>query len=360
MDEKKSGKIEKNEFISAMQREPDLLEIFDFLNRGGKYIFTNEEVEKREHDEKINRKIIKLEKDLKKINEFLHENFPMNEIMDKFTEKNFINSPITSPMNQKPKITHTVSTKTERISFMNMNQILMKEEIKEELKTPMRKTTRKSVIDPRVHGFEKNMVKILNDVDRLSPEILGRNDFDFEVNQFVLQNNEKERFTMENVRPESINLSEVTKKEFNYLMQPSPNKKDPGYISQIIINDEQMFDGEDSKVYSSKKNFTFNNSDLYARPSFGSEKKEQKNIRYEKSLSNDVGKDDEKGKLKGTLLLSFDKSPINKMNDKSPISRMDKITNTALVLKEMLEITKEIREDYDKNAIKFIEKNKEK
>ena len=352
MDQNKTGKIEKKEFISIMQKEPDLLEIFDFLNRGGKYIFTSEEVEKREHDEKINRKIIKLEKDLKKINEFLHENFPLNEILDKFAEKTFPISPNTSPAQHKPKLVKAPSSKSEKFSFMN--QMPVKEESKEEiLATPMVKTARKSNIYPRVHGFEKNMVKILNDVDRLSPEILERNEFDLEGNEFVLSRNDKERLTMESVRPEFLNIPEVNRKEFDYLMELNPNKKEPGYISQIVINDDdQIFDGEDSKFYSSKKNFTFNNSDLYARASFGSENKEKKNLKFEKSYSHDViGKENEKGRLKNTLLMSIDRSPNN---------RMDKITTTALALKEMLEITKEIREDYDKNALKYAEKNKEK
>lgn len=34
MDLKKQDKIEMDDFIEAMQRNPDLLEIFDFLNKG--------------------------------------------------------------------------------------------------------------------------------------------------------------------------------------------------------------------------------------------------------------------------------------------------------------------------------------
>ena len=34
MDIRKQNKIEKEDFLEAMQRNPDLLEIFDFLNKG--------------------------------------------------------------------------------------------------------------------------------------------------------------------------------------------------------------------------------------------------------------------------------------------------------------------------------------
>jgi len=34
MDIRKIGKVEKDDFLEALQRYPDLLEIFDFLNKG--------------------------------------------------------------------------------------------------------------------------------------------------------------------------------------------------------------------------------------------------------------------------------------------------------------------------------------
>jgi len=34
MDIRKTGKVEKDDFLEALQRYPDLLEIFDFLNKG--------------------------------------------------------------------------------------------------------------------------------------------------------------------------------------------------------------------------------------------------------------------------------------------------------------------------------------
>jgi len=320
MDINHKGKIDKDQFVSVIDSEPDLLEIFDFLNKGGKNLFTNEELEKRERDEKLSRRVIKLEKNLKKISEFLHESFPISEAFNFNTI-----SPTFSPQNRQSK---NVSP-----NLINMNHVPREEEKKQEiLSPPVGKTTRNSILYQQVHGFEKNIEKIFT---KLSPELRNKeeNELDIERN-FLFPHENNQRLTIESVMPEIHFMTED-----NYL-----NKKDPGYISQKILNND--FDGDDSpeSLLSGRKinNFTFNNSDL----------SEKKVINMIKSLSQDVYPE------KSPILHHKHSANINNLiinGDASPSPRQDRVLTTAMALKEMIEITKEIREDCDKN-----QKNQEK
>ena len=242
MDIKNDGRILKEQFISVISSEPDLLEIFDFLNKGGKNLFTNEELEKREYDEKLSRRVIKLEKNLKKISEFLQENFPMNNF-NQLTENLNNLSPTFSPLHKhsNPKAVSAVI----RPLILNLE-----EEKKHEILSPpiVGRTPRHSYLYSQVHGFERNIQKI---VTKLSPEMDYRtksleNEFEF---NFSMTHEHKERLTIESVMPQ-IHLTTEDNKG-----------KENGYISQVIINND--FEGDESGSFNSNKkaNFTFHNID---------------------------------------------------------------------------------------------------
>ena len=342
-----------------MENEPDLLEIFDFLNRGGKNIFINEEIEKREHDEKFSRKIIKLEKNLKRVNDFMLENFPltnMNQTEQYPADRNTL-SPIFSPNNkiiyrQSSKLTnndrYAKSAKIPMINdkndkFPHITPILVLEDMNKNDKkgetspNPVVKTHRGSIMYPKVHSFEKNFEKILNKITP-TPEIHIEN-----KNEFEIEGNHSNNFTY---KDNKIQLNSI-KPEFGPLNEE--NKQDQGYIQQIILNDENVIDVDES--FSSRKpnNLTFNNSDFLIRGSL-SDKEHSKHPKFEKLHSYDVSKNIE-NRISYPLTVNIDNSPLNKQ---------DKIANTAIALKEMMEITKEIREDFDKNMLKYIDKTQKK
>lgn len=242
MDIKNDGRIFKEQFISVIESEPDLLEIFDFLNKGGKNLFTNEELEKREHEEKLSRRVIKLEKNLKKISEFLQENFPanyFNQLNENLNNLSPTFSPVHKHSNAKP------------VSAVIRPIILNPEEEKkyEVLSPPIvGRTPRHSHLYSQVHGFERNIQRI---VTKLSPEMDLRtksleNEFEF---NFSMTHEHKERLTIESVMPQI------------HLTTEENRAKDNGYISQVIINND--FDGDESGSFNSNKkgNFTFHNID---------------------------------------------------------------------------------------------------
>lgn len=331
LDIHKKGEISKEIFIAAIENDPDILEIFDFLNQGGKTIFTSEDLEKRARDERLSRKITKLEKNLRKVNEFLQEHFPMQNAL--IEEKNFNTSP-------SPKR----NTKAET-PFIPLRAFKEEEKI---ISPPVVKTNRNSSNYKRVHGFEKNFEKILKDVKNFPETFSASHQFHFE--KFELEHektNTHQQVLPKSVLLESINPIFQENKEFG------ENKKDSGYIPQIVVKDEFIFEGDWSISPSEGKrnnNFSFgqNKSDVFAKNSHSFENNPPP--KYEKSLSNNFENKERNNKK------SLRKPESLIIESNSPFNRGDKIMNTAIALKEMLQLAKEMREDFDKNVGKTKEK----
>lgn len=325
LDVKGKGAIGKEEFIDIIESDPDVLEIFDFINRGGKNIFTNEELEKRERDERLARKILKLEKNLKKVNEFIQEHFPIQNTL--VEERNFNTSPAYSPNKMQ---------NNENAPVIPFGLIKEKEDI---FSPPVVKTNRNSYNYPKVHGFEKNMERILNEVKNIGTEI---NQFDIDLHPSSL-------------KPKTLASNIIKPTIFHDFSHSDDRKKDTGYINQIILQEDNIFDGEDRLTVSKRKtnNFSFNQGSLHLH--FNSSEDEDNgnpHAKLEKSKSNNF---DVKNKEKNPQIKTG--RTLNGLNlEASPFRKGDKIMNTTIALKEMLQITKEMREDFDKNIDKINEK----
>lgn len=67
--------ITKEDYLFIIKMEPELLEVFDFLNQSGNHIFLHENIEMMEKEKNINGKMSKLENQIRFLSNFIKTNY---------------------------------------------------------------------------------------------------------------------------------------------------------------------------------------------------------------------------------------------------------------------------------------------